>query len=204
VKPMLMTAISRAESPVHYWEFRVGDFVARKTARVTEVGFSLGDAEVVADLALAMAGGRAGSVLVLFYAWLEAAWAEWSRTGWTTLGSRVFTRRGLFGRTEARTWVCGFAHDREKLVGLVHWLWTLPGRDTLILLPEGGGDAATALALLEDDREDDGSNERRIVATFPTVLSRGERAESLRVLSKTWPEAEMRRLVVEASAGVGG
>jgi hypothetical protein len=46
--------------------------------------------------------------------------------------------------------------------------------------------------------------ERRMVETFHTVLSRGERAEYLRVLSKTWPEAEMQRLIVDASAGVDG
>ncbi|HEX9984724.1 MAG TPA: hypothetical protein VGF69_15795 [Thermoanaerobaculia bacterium] len=168
---------------------------------MTDVAFSEHDAEFVGRLATAM-GGTAETVLVLFYPWLPAAWDERRQSGWTTLGSRTFMRRGFFGRKEERQWISGFAHTQEKLIELIYWIWTLPGRDTAVFIPDGCGKWAEAMSLLEDDREDDGSNERRMIEWFHTVLSRGERAEYLRVLSRQCSEMEMRRLVGEATAGV--
>ena len=82
----------RHEVPVLHREYHVGDFVAKKSHHVMEVGFSTRIAETIAELALMMAGGDVRSVHLLFYPWLEGAWRERQDEDWTTAGTRVFER----------------------------------------------------------------------------------------------------------------
>ncbi|HKO56368.1 MAG TPA: hypothetical protein VJ276_10855 [Thermoanaerobaculia bacterium] len=165
-------------------ELSVADFVQRRTELVVDIGFEPADAECLARLLTNMAGG-CERILLALYPSSEEVWEPIAASDWVEWHRRYFRRRGFFpsGRTP---WVVGSAMTPAKLTEIVHWAWTLPGRDTFLAVIAPDRDWRPLAALFEDDREDDGVNERRLVAPYPTVVSRGYRAESVRIVTRAY------------------
>jgi hypothetical protein len=173
-------------------EITAGDFVRRRGAFVTEMGFDDRDAECLANMLLQMAGA-CDRILVALYPWVEQVWQEISSSHWTEWHRHVFQRRLSFPRSTS--WVIGSAQTAAKLLEVITWSWTLPGRDTLLFVVARTEDWRPLQALFEDDHEDDGFNERKLVAVYPTVISRGYKAMSARIVTREYDVAAVRALL---------
>lgn len=173
-------------------EITAGDFVRRRGTFLTEVGFDDRDAECLAHLLLRMAGG-CDRILVALYPWVEEVWEELTSSHWTEWHRHDFQRRLSFPRSTR--WVIGSAHTAAKLLEVITWSWTLPGRDTLLFAVSPTADWRPLQTLFEDDHEDDGFNERKLVAAYPTIVSRGYKAMDVRIVTREYDVAAIRALL---------
>ena len=162
-------------------EITAGDFVRRRTALVMDIGFDDRDAECLAQLLVKMAGS-CDRILVALCPWVEEVWRDISAADWTE-----WYRRGA--------WVIGSAQTTQKLIEVIQWAWTLPGRDTLLFVVARTEDWRPLQALFEDDHEDDGVNERNLVAAYPTILSRRYKAMNVRIVTREYDVDAIRALL---------
>lgn len=189
---------SRTSDVGVYLECEIGDFTVpgHWTSSVT---FVEQDAAILARLATAIAV-NSQQVLLAFYPWAQEAWKEISASRWSTHHERVFRRRGLLGLGGENQWVIGHAHDEEKLAEVLYWAWTLPGRDTLLIIPAEPHEIDPLIQAFEDDREDDGSNEVRLLKWYPVVLSRGREAKCVRMFGTSIDREDIAALISRSSA----
>lgn len=180
--------------PAPVFEHYVGNFTTHESTLVTEIGFSPDDAAALARLAVRVCGDPAHTMIAL-YPYVAEAWRAMSATGWTTLHHRVFQRPGFFGLGGTNPWVVGHAHDEAKLAEILYWAWTLPGRDTLLIVHAAPADTVALVRDFEDDREDTDTNEWKLIRAYPTILSRAFGGRHVRIFSTVLDSTMLRSIV---------
>jgi hypothetical protein len=173
-------------------EFSVGNLIRRQDRSVTEIGFDESEAECLSKMLLKMAGGCEGIILAL-YPGIPEVWERLSVSAWNELHRKEFVRR--WSSPRRIPWVIGSATTAVKLAEVLHWAWTFPGRDTLLAVVGRGQDWHPLADLFEDDHEDDGENERRLVVPYPTIVSRGLRAANVRVVTREYEVQDLRAII---------
>jgi tetrahydromethanopterin S-methyltransferase subunit F len=164
-----------------YYEHQLGDFVRRQGPWTTDIGFSADEARAVAAVLESL--GPLEELAIALYPWVKSAWSEIVANGWTTLHERRFVRHRWLGSMGVHRWVVGNVHSADKLVEVVEWAWTLPGRDSLLFVPTNSTGVAPLLSEFEDDQEDSNVIELRLLRHYPYVASRGLEGRYLRVFS---------------------
>lgn len=154
------------------------------------------DAEVIATLLQYFS--HVSQIAVALYPWVEKTWQSLVESDWTTVQTTVFTRNRWLGFAGSLPWVVGQAHSFEKLVDIIYWAWTLPGRDTLLFVPLGSIDAGRIIREFDDDQEDNGLNELRLLKDYPIVASRGYEGRYLRLFSTTIDESRLATAVAQS------
>ncbi len=182
----LRSSTAKAGDGLAYYEHHVGDFVKSEGRVVTDIVFTKDDAREIAELLQCF--GNASEIVIALYPWLDSSWESLSASGWTTMHEQTFVRHRWLGRAGSHRWVVGRARSAEKLVEIIHWGWTLPGRDTLLFIPTSELDIRPLVESFEDDQEDNDANEIRLLHDYPTVASRGFEGRYLRVFSTTVDE----------------
>lgn len=179
----LRSSTAKLDDGLVYYEHHVGDFVKSEGRVVTDIVFTKGDARAVAELLQCFS--EASEVIIAFYPWLESGWESLSASGWTTMHEQTFVRHRWLGQAGSHRWVVGRARSPGKLVEIIHWAWTLPGRDTLLFIPTSDLDIRPLVRSFQDDEEDNDTNEIRLLRDYPALASRGLEGRYLRVFSTT-------------------
>jgi hypothetical protein len=181
---IMQTVSGVLENGVKYREYHLGDFVEANGPLLTSIRFKPEDARAVGRALQRFA--EASLIAVAVYPWVEAAWESLTRQDWTTMTTKTFVRHRWLGSAGSNRWVIGRAHSAQKLEEIIHWAWTLPGRDTLLFVPMVSTDVANIWPLANeflDDQEENGANEIRLLKHYPVVASRGFEGRYLRVFS---------------------
>jgi hypothetical protein len=164
-----------------YYEHHLGNFVRRQGHWTVDIAFTADDARAVAEVLESL--GPLEELAVALYPWSESTWNEIAANGWTTLHERRFVRYRWLRSIGSHRWVVGNVHSVNKLVDVVEWAWTLPGRDSLLFVQTNGTGVTPLLSEFEDDQEDSNVIELRLLRHYSYIASRGFEGRYLRVFS---------------------
>jgi hypothetical protein len=190
----ISTTVGWLRSGEKFYEHHIGDFVEVHSSFTTSISFSIEDAQWVARLLLRFAD--VSLVAVAVYPWVEAAWEALTAHGWASMSTKTFVRHRWLRSAGSQRWDVGRADSEQKLAEIIHWAWTLPGRDTLLFIPISDKSAAAIGPLVtefQDDQEENGENELRLLRYYSVVASRGFEGRYLRIFSTTVDEAALQR-----------
>jgi hypothetical protein len=194
----ISTTVGWLPSGEKFYEHHIGDFVEVDGSFITSICFSIEDAQWVARLLLCFA--EVSLVAVGVYPWVEAAWESLIAHGWTTMSTKTFVRHRWLRSAGSHRWDVGRADSEQNLADIIHWAWTLPGRDTLLFIPISDTRVAAIEPLVRefrDDQEENGENELRLLKFYPVVASRGFEGRYLRIFSTTMDEAALTKCMAE-------
>lgn len=190
----------RRENGVEYFEHHVGDFATPSNRNAIEMRFTGVDAAALAKMVTRITGDVRHAIIAL-YPYVRDPWRALSKDGWTTLHQAVFRRRSVLGLASRNLWVVGYAHAEEKLADMLYWAWTLPGRDTLMIVHAAPDQANALVESFEDDHEDGDAMDVKLIPIYPTIVSRAVAGRHVRVSSKAVDHERLQMICDEIRQG---